>query len=188
MKARNLFFFLICITAIIACKEDYIEGDWIYEKSFFEFKEKQYDLSKGFIINYGKEEPFHGNTITLNLISSGIEIFDKSSKIDSARGFGHLLFFEVYAYHNKEIPTGKYTFDSDYNRRPYTFDSGRGFLNMVLPAQRSQTFQVASGELNVINAGQGRYEIDFNCKDYEGTLIKGSFKGNIKFYDYTSNF
>ncbi|SOE22136.1 hypothetical protein SAMN06298216_2585 [Spirosomataceae bacterium TFI 002] len=185
-KIWKLLFSVFAAGLIYSCTpSDEVTPSFVYDLSSFSFNQNKYNLDKGFIINYGKDNPVNGNNINLNLISGGISIYDKSGIIDSARGFGHLLFFEMYSYSNTELLTGRYNFDHNYNRKPFTFDSGRGFLNMDLPDQSSQAFQISQGTMDVINTGQGNYEIKFDCKNYQGEQVKGAYKGKLKYYNYS---
>ena len=97
------------------------------------------------------------------------------------------FFFEMYSYDYKELKTGTYNFDSTYKRRPMTFDSGKGFLHMDLPRQSGQSFQISAGFIDVVNLGQGNYEISFDCKNTAGENVKGNYKGSLKYFNYAED-
>lgn len=185
LTIRALCINLLVFVVLFACKEPVVEESFVYPSSSFMFLQKHYNLKKGFIINYGKLKYDGGFNVNLNLISSGIEIYDKSGIIDGTSGYGHLLFFEMFSEKAFELSSGTYKFDSSYTSKPFTFDSGKGFLDMELPNKTTQTFQISGGTIEILNKKNGEYEITYDCKVISGEQVKGNYIGTLKYYDYS---
>ena len=101
------FFFSIVFLgwSMMACLPNQEEQQsYIYPSSSFKYKQNQFNLKKGFMINYGKRNRTEqGYNINLNLISADLEIMEENGVIVSSKGFGHLLFFEMFSENSKEL-------------------------------------------------------------------------------------
>jgi hypothetical protein len=186
IKISFIFGIVFLVWSMMACLPSAEEEQsYIYPSSSFKYKQNQYNLKKGFIINYGKRNRSGGYNINLNLISADLEIIEEKGVIVSSKGFGHLLFFEMFSDNAKELESGIYPFDSLYTGQPGTFDSGKGFLDMDIPQKTSQTFQISSGALSVINKKNGEYEITIDCKTTRGDEVRGFYTGSLRYFDYS---
>jgi hypothetical protein len=177
MKANllNLAVLLFAILVIAGCKKD--SNDTTPSNSL-QVDGNKYDLSHGFVINYGPGNSVYNMEIAL--LSPGITIHDIDGYPDSISGTGHVILFSVMTSGTDKITPGDYTYDFSYNAG--TFDYGMYKLNWNTTGNPNPDFvEITSGTIKIMNSGT-TYELSFTGKDSNNKAISGYFKGSLKYY------
>lgn len=173
----NLAVLLIITIAFSGCKKD--KKDDETTKNFLKVDGTDYDLSKGFLINYG----IYGssNNIDLVLISSGITVHEVMGLPDSVSGTGNAIYFELYSTSGDKLQLGDYIYNDSGDAG--TFDWADYLLNWNATQLPDADFtNITSGTVKVINNGT-EYELSFSGKDSNNKTISGYYKGSLKWYD-----
>jgi hypothetical protein len=173
----NLFFIILLCLAIEGCKDD--SSDDGSTKNAMKVDGTDYDLSKGFVINYGDYNSVFA--IDLFLISPGLTVHEFEGLPDSASGTGQLLTFEIFSSSGDKIAVGDYVYSDSENVGTFYYS---GYMLNWNATQNpfADLTEISSGTLNVINSG-AQYEISFSGKDSNNKDISGYYKGSLKYYD-----
>ncbi len=161
----------------IGCKKD---KDDEGSKNYFKVDGTEYELTGGFIENYG----FYDNAynLDLTLIGPGVTIHHNSGEVDSLSGTGQAMYLEIYTSQAGQLDVRDYTFDQSANGTSGTFDTGMIGIGY--------NFSVGGGTLYIVNGGTAtvkavgsEYEISFNLTA-SGKNVTGYYKGSLQYYNY----
>jgi uncharacterized protein (TIGR02145 family) len=137
-----------------------------------------YPLNAGIIENYGSVRNVYNLDFTF--YSSGISFNTADSALE---GTGNLLYLEMYTS-SSSLPTGTYTYDSDFTGNAGTFDTGIVGININMESATGTMVFISSGTVTVAKSGS-TYEITVNCKTSDNKTIDSYFKGSLTYYDYS---
>ncbi len=162
----------------VGCKKD----DDDAPKNQMTYNETEYDLSQGFLENYGTWDRSEAYNFGLVLLSSGFIVHEIDGEIDSLSGTGHGIVFDIYTSNPDKLEIGDYTYDSNSTENAGTFDYAGGVFNYSMLTEDGEEFEINGGKLKVVQNGD-IYELNFDCTTEEGKPITGFYKGSIKYYD-----
>jgi len=173
----NLLITGLLFIAVAGCKKDSKKDD--ATKNYLKVDGTEYDISKGFIVNYGGSGSIYN--IDLVVVSSGLNIHDVNGLPDSVSGTGNTVYFEMYSSVSDKISSGDYVYND--SGAAGSFDYEDYMLNWNTTTQpNAETTEITSGTVKVINSGT-EYELTFSGKDVHNKIISGYYKGNLKYYD-----
>jgi hypothetical protein len=163
------------------CKDD--EEDDGPSGNYMKYGDTEYELSQGFLENYGKFVREPGYNLDLTFISSGFTVHESDGEIDSLSGTGHGIYFEMFTVNNNRLEIMTYQYDPDETEEAGTFDYADGVLDYNIEAEEGTMFYIDQGTVTV-SKNEGEYEISFDCRDEDGAAVTGYYKGTLKYYDY----
>jgi hypothetical protein len=179
---KNLFrpfIAVLLLTLFIAgCKKDKEETS----NNQFSYNGTVFNLSQGFLENYGKSGT-EGYNIDLSLLSSGFTIHNKSGEVDSVTGMGNALYFEIFTSHADKLDVRDYIYDATESGADGTFDYGMIGMGFNMETELGSAFQITGGKLSVTSVGS-EYEITFTGTTSNNKAITGYYKGPLKYYNY----
>jgi hypothetical protein len=173
------FIAVLLISLFIAgCKKDKNET----ANNQFSYNGTVFNLSQGFLENYGKSGT-EGYNIDLTLLSSSFTIHDKSGEVDSVSGTGDALYFEIFTSHADKLDVKDYTYDAAESGADGTFDQGEIGMGFNMETLTGSAFNITGGKVSVTSVGT-EYEITINCTASNGKSFTGYYKGPLKYYNY----
>jgi len=170
---------LTMILLIVNCKKDVIApaGSITYNNTV-------YDLNSGFLEYYGTIQGT-GKNIDLTLISSGLVPVITNNQVDSIKGTGNGINFEIFTTNSTSLDVGDYTFDANKTGTPGTFDYANTILNFNTTTEQGIDLDMNGGKVSIIKNGS-EYELTFNCTGVDGKSVTGYYKGSLHYYDNSS--
>ncbi len=150
----------------------------------FKYEDTEYDLSQGFLENYGLWDQVGTYNIDLSLASSGFTFYEVDGEIDSISGTGHLIYFETFSPSAGKLDDGDYTFDATESGTAFTFDLSSVVIDFNILTETGTVLDINGGTLT-IKANGDEYEVSFDLTNTTGKKITGFFKGKLKSYDYS---
>jgi hypothetical protein len=173
MKKHKLSIILIVAIIVmisVSCKKD--EAD---KKSQIVYDGTEYELSKGYLVNYDSQESSGSYYFSLTLGSSEVNL----DNYGSMSGIGNGIFFDLYSTSATDLVEGIYTFDKD-TRNANTFNFGGVALNYDMSTlfNKSTSFakRVISGTITV-SKSETDYEISFEGTIEGGVAVTAYYKG-----------
>lgn len=172
----NLTVILLLGFAIAGCKKDSTKDETTKNKVTVDGTE--YEISKGFITNYGSYNSAYN--FDLVLVSSGLTIHESSGLPDSASGNGNVVYFEMFSSSSDKLALGDYVYNDSGNAG--SFDYADYMLNWN-PTLQPNAFgvEIKTGTVKVINNGT-EYELSFSGTNANNKTITGYYKGSLKYY------
>ena len=169
---KKLYLLFIAIAVLSSCKKD-DNGP----SNNVKYDGRTYELSKGYLENYGE---WYDNTYNfdLTLVSSDVTITESS-----ASGVGNLVYFEMLSPSPTELAAGTYTFASSFNTAN-TFDQGMVGLDFDVANFTGTILSLVGGTVEVSKSGT-TYDITFNGVLATGKSVSGKYSGTLIYYDYT---
>lgn len=176
----NLVAILLLCSAIAGCKKNNNDQT---TKSYLKVDGIEYDISQGFIIDYGPYNAVY--SIDLYLASSGIIFHEIGGLPDSVSGTGNGMTFEILSSDNGKLALGDYIYsDSDDGG---TFYYAEYIVNWNATQQPDAEFlEIVSGTMKVIQNG-AEYELSFSGTNINNKPISGYYKGKLSYYNYFGN-
>ncbi|WP_439484503.1 hypothetical protein [Cyclobacterium plantarum] len=157
------------------------------KKNHLKIGSDEYDLSSGVLVNNGQDGGNEGINLDLTFFSKNILISDDDNGGYSISGSGEIIQFDIFTSNDTFLDKGIYSFQ---NTSPYsigTFAYGlytvgweKGDLSV------DNTFRIVSGKISVDRNGE-EYEITIDCKDENGNDVTGYYKGELQYFNSTSN-
>ena len=179
---RNLykpFIAVLLLSLFIAgCKKDKTET----VKTYFNYNGTDYNLSQGFLENYGKYGD-QGYNLDLSLLSSNFKIHESGGALDSVSGTGHALTFEIFTSLPGKLDVRDYNYDATASGAEGTFDYGMVVMDFNASTETGSIYEINGGKVSITNNGS-EYEITLNCTASNGKTITGYYKGSLKYYNY----
>ncbi|HRY98928.1 MAG TPA: hypothetical protein P5550_07705 [Bacteroidales bacterium] len=172
---RALFALMIAGAALTSCNKDDDDDDSSPE-NYFMYDGKTYELTQGFIENYGEWEPGVYN-LDLTLMSSGFTVNMTNGQIDEITGTGNALYFEMYTSDSTKLDNRTYTFD-EMSTANGTFDIGFLGINFSI-ANQTGTQHVVTGGTVTVNKSGSTYTITWDLTDEGGKKVTGKFKKSL---------
>ena len=169
---------LIMVIALIGCKKD--EEDKKPD-SYFEYDGKVYELSYGFLENWGQATETSFN-LDLIMLSDSFVLHETAGVLDSITGVGEGLYFEMFASKNDELPAGDYNYNAT-SFQAGTYDYGDFVINYNLETEQGTIYEITGGKVTVKRNGTS-YEMTFDCTASNGKKLAGRFKGNLRYFDF----
>lgn len=93
--------------AIAGCKKDSSKDETT--KNYVNVDGTEYEISKGFITNYGMYNSAYN--FDLVLVSSGLTILEYMGMPDSVSGTGNEVYFEMYSSSSDKLAVGDYVYN-----------------------------------------------------------------------------
>jgi predicted heme/steroid binding protein len=179
---KTTFLTLLAVSILfVACKKDDEDST---PKNQMTIAGTEYDFSQGFIENYGTWLLIEAYNFDVTLISSGLTIHEIGGEIDSISGIGHGISFELFSSDSTDLAIGEYVYDENDDGNAGTFSYAGAVVNFNAETEEGTEYDITEGKVKVSQNG-GNYELSFDCKTEEGTIITGFYKGNLKLYNYT---
>jgi len=172
---------LLLLSVVVGgCKKD--KKDEGSSNGKFSYNGVDYNLSKGFLENYGRygEEGFN---LDLTLLSSDFVVHESSGEIDSISGIGSGINFEIFTSLSTKLDVKEYVYDETESGADGTFDYGMAVINFNARTETGQVLEITGGKITVVNNGSD-YEININCTTSGAKTITGHYKGPLKYYNY----
>lgn len=177
---KPLIAILLLSLVVAGCKKDEDKA----VKSYFNLNGTVYNLSQGFLEDYGKSGN-DGYNIDLTMLSSTFTIREKNGEIDSISGTGDLIYFEIFTSLPGKLNVMDYVYDGLESGDAGTFDVGEIMTGFNMMTQSGSTFYITGGKLSVTSVGS-EYEITINCTTLDGKTVTGYYKGALKYYNYNN--
>lgn len=172
---RNVVVMLLLGFAIAGCKKDSAKNE---TKNYVNVDGTEYEISKGFITNYGLNNSAYN--LDLVLISSGLTIHEIMGMPDSVSGTGNVIYFEMYSSSSDKIALGDYNYNDSGNAG--SFDYAEYMVNWNSALQpNSAGLEIKTGSVKVISNGN-EYELSFSGTNASNTTITGYYKGSLNYY------
>lgn len=175
-----LFLFLSGIFFIACNKDDDDNGT----KNSVSFDGETYELSTGFIEEYGQNDD---NSADFDIIfaSSGI-VYDE--KEDEYTGTGEAIYLDLNSPSLTELAAGTYTYDGlyysdpDATRQPNTFVDAGLFIGFNIETENGATYwsdENSTGTVKISKSGS-TYTIEFTFTVDGGKEVRGYFEGPLQ--------
>lgn len=178
-KVTNIILatFILSILLMVGCKKD---NDSPNNKMNYDGTE--YELSQGFLENFGKWTDQMDYNMEIVLLSSGFAVHEADGEIDSLSGIGHGIIFDLFTASSNKVDVGEYTYDSNDSGQAGTFNFADGVVNYNSATEDGTEFEISAGKLTIVQNGD-TYELNFDCTAENGKQVTGYFKGSLKYYD-----
>lgn len=166
---KPLTLILVLSILLSGCKKDEEPAP---KKNYMTYKDTEYDLSSGFLVEFGGSSTT-GYNFDLYLLSSGLSV----SLTDFITGTGEVLYFELWSSASSGLENGTYTFSNTEAPNKYTT-----FEALINYNSTDQTVDedVVDGTGNVTVKVDGQtYTIDFDITTPSGN-IKGNYTGTLE--------
>jgi hypothetical protein len=174
---RNLnklvFCSILCSILLIGCKKDDDSGP----SNSLTYSGTKYELSKGYLENYGETWEDNVYNFDLTLCSSGITVTE-----DAHTGVGNFFYFEMYSSSATELTPGTYTFSSSDVETPSTFDMGLAGVNYDIANEIGTYLEFVGGTVVIEKTGS-IYTITIDCALPSAAKVTGYYKGELIYYD-----
>ncbi len=180
MKTLIKLSVLLLILATTGCKKD--KDDDKSPANYFTYDGTTYELSQGFLENYGQWELDEGFNLDVTMVSKGLTAVETGGELTTFSGTGDAVVFEMYSTSAGELVAGDYVYGED-SFDPGTFEFGALMIGFTGPDQFGEGVYFTGGTVNVKKSGS-QYEISFDCTAPSGKKATGYFKGNLKYYNY----
>jgi len=157
-------------TLFVACKKD----DKVEAKNSFTFQSNTYDISKGFISNYGKRGAFDATNFDVYLTTSGI-----TNTGGTVTGTGDAIYLDFNSSSAIELASGTYTIDDLRNLN--TFYNAAVYINYNFTTFTGGEYLVdnnTTGTIKVNKTGT-TYEITCSFTVDNGKKVEGYYKGSL---------
>ena len=187
LKFKNgclMFLFASLILFLGSCKKD--DDNKSSSKNYMQLDDSEYELSKGVLENYGKDEGVDGYNLDLTLLSSGLKIVEEGGEVSDISGTGHSIYFDIYTSTSKKLDLGSYEYDSTGTGELGTFAYGGCIADYNTETKEGVNLELSDGTLTVTK-NDGVYEISIDCTAEDGTNVTGYYKGSLKYYNYDDN-
>ncbi|MFY0625469.1 MAG: hypothetical protein JXR07_04185 [Reichenbachiella sp.] len=140
----------------------------------------EYDLSAGFIENYGTDSWHEGYNTDLTLYSEGISVVN-----NELVGAGHIIYFEMFSSTSSSLDSDDYNYSSNEPHPIGTFDYGLYLVNGNFETEEVEDIDdITEGTVSVSLTGN-EYSITFDCVSFGEKEMSGYYKGTLEFFDYT---
>ncbi|SEA55347.1 hypothetical protein [Bizionia paragorgiae] len=154
--------------------------------SFF-VNETEYILTNGTLENYGVDNDptndfnYQGSNFDLYLTSENIEITSDNNGVLDLKGYGQLLYFELFSENENDLSEGDYTASNQEPYSVFTYDIAE--YSIDFDEVNRNTIEVISGTLNIRKVNN-EYEITINLTDINGDSVVGYYKGTLQHFNY----
>lgn len=183
INMKNLFtpFIAVLIISLFVsgCKKDKNET----VKTYFNYNGTEYNLSQGFLENYGKYGAEEGYNLDLSLLSSSFTLHYSNGEVDSVSGIGHALTFELFTTLPDKLDIRDYAYDATESGAAGTFDWGMVLMDYNTLTETGTSFEITGGKVSITSNGS-EYEVTINCTTSDGKTITGYYKGALKYFNY----
>jgi hypothetical protein len=157
-------------TLFVACKKE----DKVELKNSFTFQSNTFDISKGFISNYGKSGAFNATNFDIYLTTSAI-----TNTGGTVTGTGDAIYLDFNSSSATELASGTYTFDDlrDMN----TFSNAVVYINYNFTTFTGGEYILddnSTGTIKVTKTGT-TYEITYSFTVDNGKKVEGYYKGSL---------
>ncbi len=176
MKKNILTFAgLALFTLFFSCKKP---EETKLPDSYFEVNETVYELSHGFILNWGYQEYEEACIYEIALLSNDLSVYEVNGHMANLYGKGDALYFMIYCDSTGRPEPGEY---------PYNFHGSAGYMEFAAytinwePMVQGDEWKEMAGKI-VIAYDQDKYQITIDCFGENGLKIDGAFKGELKMY------
>jgi hypothetical protein len=183
---KTMKFSMLLLLAVVmmtaGCKKDDDGGS--ADSNYLEYKGERYSLSKGYLEDYGE---LGGGVfdVDITLVSSSINIVVIDEEVDELTGTGNLIYIDFRSSIAKAVATGNYSFSASEEDETFIFGIAGVDYNVTL--EEGEELFVTGGTIKVVRSGNN-YELDFDLQVNGTDALKGKFKGNLAYYDYSSGF
>jgi hypothetical protein len=165
---------------IVNCKKsDIVSNNTL--KNSITYNNTQYDLNSGFLEYYGNIGGT-GLNIDLTLISSGLIPVLTNGLIDSLKGTGNGINFEIFTTTATALDVRDYSFDAGMSGTAGTFDYANTILNFNTLTKQGIDLDINGGTVTIKSNGT-QYELTFSCTGVNGKSVTGYYKGSLTYYD-----
>jgi len=146
---------------------------------------KKYDLSSGFIQNYGLYDPsyeveYDGYEIDLTLYEDGISLYKDTDGDISIDGKGKAIVFRIYST-EEYLAAGEYFFDYE-KHEPGTFYYSDYYK--INGEEYSDYVSLVTGSLKIEIKDNNLYSVIFDCMDENGLDVVGHYSGHLNYEEY----
>lgn len=173
----TVFALLVISLFTIGCKKD---KDDEGSKNYFKVDGTEYELTGGFIENWGND--YGAYNLDLTLIGPGVTVHHNSGEVDSLTGTGQALYLEIFTSQASQLDVRDYTFDQSASGTSGTFDTGMIGIGYNFSVGGGTLYPVNGGTATVKAVGS-EYEISFNLTA-SGKNVTGYYKGSLQYYNY----
>lgn len=170
---KIVFFSISCSILLTGCSKDDDSGP----SNYLTYSGIKYELSKGYLENYGEAWVDDVYNFDLTLCSSGITVTE-----DAHSGVGNFFYFEMYSSSATELTPGTYTFSSSGDETPSTFDEGLAGVNYDIANEIGTYLEFVGGTVIIEKTGN-IYTITIDCALPSAAKVTGSYKGELIYYD-----
>lgn len=172
---------LLLSTLTISCSKD-DKDDIAKTKNHFKVGDTEYELSAGFLEDFGTSDWYKGYNTSLMLYSKGLKLLidkDGNYKFD---GKGDQIGFYMYSTTGVALDNRDYYF-SDTEPTPIgTFDEGGYLINIDYKNETmGDRDDFAGGRVNVSKSGD-EYTITIDCISDKGVKVSGFYKGKLQYF------
>ncbi len=169
---------ILVSTGLTSCKKDNTELT-----NQLLFGTSTYELTSGFIEYHGQwNDNMNSYNFDIKLYSTGFNLDERNNP---SAGKGHYFRIELFSASAEELLPGTYAFDKDVTYNPLTFNKASFAINYDVSLQYGDMAGEISGGSVTISKSAGDYDIEINCTTLVGSRLSGSFKGALKFNDFT---
>lgn len=171
--------FILGILFMVGCKKDSNSSN-----NKMNYDGTDYNLSQGFLENFGQWTDEMDYNMGIVLLSSGFTVHEVDGEIDSLSGIGHGIVFDLFTTSINKVEVGVYTYDAGESGQAGTFNYSNGVINYNSATEDGTEFDITAGKLTIVQNGD-TYELNFDCTADNGKHVTGYFKGSLKYYDMT---
>jgi len=138
----------------------------------FSYNGKSYELTQGFLVNYGSVSKSTVYNFDLYLLTSGINV-------ETGTGTGSYLYFEMFTDSSTGLGDGTYDYTDTY--ASLTFDYAKIYIDYNIETQSGSYAYIYDGTVTISKSGS-TYTITIDCVDTNNKTIKGSYTGTLDMY------
>jgi len=181
--------FIIAISAvtlsllIVNCNKSTVPPANTFKDSIT-YNNKVYDVNTGLLEYYGKIKG-SGFNIDLTLVSSGLTPVVVNGVVDSIKGTGNGINFEIFTTKSTSLDIGDYNFDASKTGAAGTFDYANTILDFNTVTQKGIDLDIKAGKVTIKQIAS-EYELNFSCTGVDGKSVTGYYKGSLQYYDNSS--
>lgn len=174
MKKNVFILFAIFALTLVSCKKDTdTDNPSSSSTNFMEYDGETYNLTSGFIIEYGLYKKVDVYEFDIYMYS-GMNVYNP----DSVIGSGNIIGFCIYS-ENPKIDPGTYNFSLNYGE-PYTYCYG----HYQLKWQEGAWLDIDIGSISISIGNNNEFDVSFDCVCDNGKPIKGRYKGTPVYYEF----
>ena len=167
---KNYHLLLMAMLMVISCNKD----DNKNPSSYFRLEDKNYELTKGFFLNYGSTDNMNYDFDIF--MYSEMQIYNP----DSVVGSGPIIGFNIVSS-SKTISSGDYPYSDEWDVAQ-TFTIGKFLLKWDIEAEEWQNWiDLKSGVIKIQN-DNNTFTITFDCATSDGKKLTGKYSGKPNFY------
>jgi hypothetical protein len=157
-------------TLFVACKKD----DKVETKNSFIYQNNTYDVSNGFISNYGKRGAFDATNFDIYLTSKAI-----TNTGGDISGTGDAIYLDFNSASATELASGTYTFDDLRNLN--TFSNAIVYINCNFNTFTGGEYEIDANTTGsiIVNKTGSTYEISCSFTVDNGKEVDCYYKGSL---------